>query len=153
MKIFVPKEITKKIFEAVKKAGKYEIKGALFAKFISSNNYEIEDVYISKEKGTTFFSNLIINYSYKRFEKKYFRFHEYDFVNHNYIGDWHSHPCFECFPSSYDINEAYDELNNSNANFIVQMIVKIENGKLMGNCYLYNRNEEKELCELMIEDD
>lgn len=153
MKIIVPKEIANKIFIAMNKAGIKETKGALFARFISRNCYEIEDVFISKVKGTNVFSNLIVNYSYRKFEKQYFKNHNYDYRNHNYIGDWHSHPLFECNPSNYDVDEAFDELNNSNANFLIQLIVKINNHMLVGNCFLYKRGNIKEKCELAIEQD
>jgi len=153
MKIIVPKNIVDSIFGAVEKAGVCEIKGALYAKYISSNCYEIEDVFISKNAGTSFFSNLIIGFSYHRFEKNYFKKHNNDFKNHNYIGDWHSHPSFECIPSEYDVKEAFDELRNSNANFLIQLIVKNDGGKLIGNCFLYNDNESHEKCSLVIENE
>lgn len=153
MRIIVPKKITNKIFAAVNKAGTKETKGALFAKYVSYNCYEIEDVYISKVKGTNVFSILIVNCSYRKFEKQYFKKYNNDFENHNYIGDWHSHPLFECNPSNYDVHEAFDELENSNANFLIQLIVKIENNKLVGNCFLYKHGNIKKKCELLIEQD
>lgn len=151
MKIIVPKEIANKILSAIIKEGVRETKGALFAKFVSENCYEIEDVYISKVKGTNVFSNLIVNYSYHKFEKQYHKKHKKDYVNHNYIGDWHSHPLFECNPSSYDISECFDELKNSNANFLIQLIVKVNNEKMIGNCFLYKRDGTNRKCELIIE--
>lgn len=150
MKIIVPKEIANKILSTILEAGSIETKGALFARYVSLDCYEIEDVYISKVKGTNFFSNLIINHSYRKFEKQYYKRVKYDYKNHNYIGDWHSHPLFECSPSSYDISEAFDELNNSNANFLIQLILKSEAGALKGNCFLYKRDGIKEKCDLLI---
>ena len=150
MKIIVPKEITNKILKAVLKGGTRETKGALFAKYVSFNCYEIEDVYISKVKGTNVFSNLIVNFSYRKFEKQYYKKHDMDYENHNYIGDWHSHPLFACNPSGYDVGEAFDELNNSNANFLIQLIVKACNDKLVGNCFVYKRDGTKQKCELII---
>lgn len=150
MRIIVPKEVTNKILPTILEAGSLETKGALFARYVSLDCYEIEDVYISKIKGTNFFSNLIINHSYRKFEKRYYKKFKYDYENHNYIGDWHSHPLFECNPSSYDISEAFDELNNSNANFLIQLILKSEDGVLKGNCFLYKRGGVKEKCDLVI---
>ena len=151
MKIIVPKEIAIKIFEAVKKEGLCEIKGSLYAQFISENQYKIEDVFISKNKGTHFFSNLIINHAYHKFEKQYFKKHNYDYVNHNYIGDWHSHPSFECKPSSYDEKEIKTELLSSNAHFLIQLIVKVIDDELCGNCFCCNRDMVLRKCDLIIE--
>lgn len=152
MKIIVPKSQATKIFEAVRGIEPREIKGALYARFVQTDCYEIEDVYISRSGGTNVFSNLVVNFSYKRFERRYFKRHNFDYENHNYIGDWHSHPLFECSPSNYDSEEVYSELANSNANFLIQLIVKTSGQRLRGNCYLYKRGMPPEKCELIIEE-
>ena len=151
MKIIVQKTVVSKIIDALKRAGLNETKGACFASRISNDCYSIEDVFLSKEKGTTFFSNLKINFSYKRFEKRYFKKHKYDYVNHNYIGDWHSHPSFDCLPSNYDKKEAFEELNNSNANFLIQLIVKLIDNEITGRCFLYLKNSITEECKLVFD--
>ena len=150
MKIIVPQEITSKIHNAVMESSPNEIKGALFAERLFDECFQIDDVYISQKCGTHIFSNLVNNVTYKRFEKRYFKKHKYDYLNHNYIGDWHSHPLFECVPSNYDNNEIKDELAKSNALFLIQLIVKDENGKLTGRCYFCNKNSELAECELII---
>ena len=150
MKIIIQNDVKTKLYEALTKAGINEIKGACFAYNSSPNVFEIEEVYISPVQGTFAFSNLIINYKYKKFERDYFKRHNYDYEKHNYIGDWHSHPSFDCIPSQYDIKEVLDELSKSNANFLIQLILKIENGKLIGNCYYYNSKEKTIKCELLL---
>ena len=142
MRIIVPKEIANKLFSALKKAEDREIKGACFARFVEDDVYEIEEVYISHKIGSNFFSNLVIDYRYKRFEKAYYKKNNYDFEKHNYIGDWHSHPLFDCIPSNYDINELEEELEKSNANFLVQLIVKISFQKLIGRCFFLSKGSK-----------
>ena len=152
MKVFVPKEISNKIFLAVKKSGLNEIKGALFAEKKDDNCFQIEDVYIGNEIGTTVFSRLTVNARYKTFKRKYFKKHNKDYINHNYIGDWHSHPLFKCVPSDYDKKELIDELKNSNALFLIQVILKIENERLCGNCFYCNKNDYCiKKCDLILE--
>lgn len=150
MKIIVQKEIVNKFYKILKKANHNEIKGACFAKFIESGIYEIEEIYISPRIGSKFFSNLIINNKYKKFEKQYYNKHSFDYKVHNYIGDWHSHPLFDCIPSNYDINELEEELQKSNANFLIQLIIKIENNCLIGRCY-YISKLSKTFCECELE--
>lgn len=151
MKIIVQKTVINRMINALKRAGLNETKGACFASKTSDDCYSIEDVFLSKEKGTTVFSNLKINYSYKCFEKRYFKKHKYDYVNHNYIGDWHSHPSFDCLPSNYDKKEAFEELYNSNARFLIQLIVKLIDNEITGRCFLYLKNSIAEECELVFD--
>ena len=73
MKIIVQKSVTNKIIKVLEEAGLNETKGACFAYRISNDCYSVEDVFLSKEKGTMFFSNLKINLRYKHFENKYFK--------------------------------------------------------------------------------
>lgn len=153
MKILIKKEVANKIKNAVIKAGKNEIKGACYAAQKECNVFEIEDVYISPKIGTFSFSNLVVSFKYKKFEKQYFKKHNYEYEKHNYIGDWHSHPSFELIPSLYDKKEAIDELKKSNAYFLVQLIVKVIDDELQMKCYYYNSNTIAELCETFIVDD
>lgn len=151
MKIVIKKEVTSKIYETVQLAGINEIKGSCYAFHKDNDLFEIEETYISQQKGTFSFSNLIINCKYNLFEKRYYKKHRNNFKEHNYIGDWHSHPSFKLKPSNYDIEEVNSELINSNANFLIQIIVKIVNNELIGKCYYYNRNSVFEECILEIE--
>ena len=151
MKIIVQKEVRIKIQNKLNKSRSNESKGACFAFRMSNDCYLIEDVFISKEKGTFCFSNLKINFRYKRFEKNYFRKHNFDYLNHNYIGDWHSHPSFECKPSNYDKKEAFEELKKSNANFLIQLILKMDKGQLVGRCFLYQEHIKVKECDLVIQ--
>lgn len=151
MKIIVPKEISERIYKQVDKNGVNETKGALFAEQTGNEEFLIEDVYMSKTKGNTVFSNLINNCAYKRFEKKYFKKHSFDYEKHNYIGDWHSHPLYECVPSNFDKKELMEELSKSNAIFLIQVILKIENKQLIGKCYFCNKNSTYKECTLIIE--
>lgn len=149
MKIIVREEIANKLYKILKKAGSKEIKGACFAKFIENETYEIEEIYVSPIIGNSEFSNLIIDLKYKKFENQYFKKKLFDYENHNYIGDWHSHPLFDCRPSNYDIDELKEEVDKSNANFLIQLIIKIENNFLVGRCYYVSKSNKKySECEL-----
>lgn len=137
MKIILPEKIIKQISDAVIKNYPNETKGALFAKRISDELYEIEETYVEPKRGKRFFVKLFANYQYKKFQDDYHKKYKNDYLNHNYIGDWHSHPKLECKPSSYDISEGFDDLNKSNANFLIQLIVDVVSEKLIGNCFIY----------------
>lgn len=151
MKIIIPKKLTKKIFNQVKKCRLNETKGALFACKISDEIFEVDDVYIEKKIGSFAFVELVNNEKYQVYQKCYHEKNGYDYVNHNYIGDWHSHPSFELYPSSFDMAEVKKDLKKSNAKFLVQIIVKISNEKLTGNAFYYDRRVTAKQIELIIE--
>ncbi len=151
MKIIIPKKLTKKIFNQVKKGKLNETKGALFARKISDDIFEVDDVYIESKVGSFAFVELVNNKKYQVYQKSYHKKNGYDYVNHNYIGDWHSHPSFELYPSSYDMAEVKSDLKKSNAKFLVQVIVKIVNKKLTGNAFYYDRKNSAKQIELLIE--
>jgi len=138
MKIVITPKVTKLIYQQVEKYKPFETKGALFARKITDELYEIEEVYLEKKVGSITFVKLYNNKKYQNFQEKYHEKHQHDYVNHNYIGDWHSHPLFLCFPSSFDISEVELDLRNSNAKFLIQVIVKVENHQLIGNAFLYD---------------
>lgn len=151
MKIIIREEIADRILNQVRKYSPNETKGALFAHKIDDNTFEIEDVYFEKRIGSFVFVSLENSLRYKKFQKEYDRKHHYDYRNHNYIGDWHSHPSFALFPSGYDSNEVVDELKESNANFLIQIIVQEKENKLIGNCFLYNSSVTAKQIELEIQ--
>lgn len=138
MKIIIPKNFSNKIFERIKETAPNETKGALFAQKINDNLYVVDDVYFEKKVGSFAFVELYNNKIYQQFQRKYHEKHNNDFKNHNYIGDWHSHPSFECYPSGFDQLEVQADLQQSNARFLIQTILKIKDDKLVGNCFLYN---------------
>ncbi len=123
----------------MKKFSPNETKGALFAKKMDESTFEIEEVYFEPNVGSFAFVKLYNNRAYKKFCKKYFDKHVGEYHIHNYIGDWHSHPCFSCYPSIYDKEEVLEDLKKSNAEFLIQIIVKDHKGKLVGNAFYYDR--------------
>lgn len=151
MKIIVPKEISNKLIEVIVQHNPYEIKGSFYAEQIKENFFIIDDVYVSEISGNRFFSNLIVNARYKKFERDYYSKKNFIYTKYNYIGDWHSHPSYECIPSDYDRKEIRKEFRNSNANFLVQFIFKVIDEKLIGNAFLCKGNEIVKIEELVIE--
>lgn len=153
MKIIIPKKITTKIYNQVVKHSPNETKGALFAEKLDNTTFKIDDVYFESKVGNIAFVELINNNKYKKYQKNYHKQNNYDYTNHNYIGDWHSHPMFELFPSNFDQQEVIRDLEKSNAKFLIQIIVKVINNKLIGNAFYYDRYLTAKKIELFIENE
>ena len=123
----------------------------MFAEKTGNEEYKIEDVYFESSVGNFAFVKLYNNKKYKKFCNEYFKRHMDDYENHNYIGDWHSHPSFSCYPSMFDKEEVIKDLECSNAKFLIQVILKDDNNKLIGNAFLYNMCETATKVKLIIE--
>ena len=139
MEIIIPKKISLKLKKQISKYSPLETKGALFAEDLGNDTFRIDEVYLEPKPGTTTFVKLFINQEYVSFQKNYHKLRKNNFSKFNFIGDWHSHPLFECFPSSYDIREVEEDIKKSNAIFLVQLILKVIKGKLIGNAFYYTR--------------
>jgi len=123
----------------------------LFAKRLDDDTYEIDEVYLERRVGSIAFVKLYNNHRYKRFQARYHKKHKFDYRKHNYIGDWHSHPSFECVPSGFDMMEVEMDMQESNADFLIQVILKVERNLLVGNAFLYNNEVSAKRIELEIE--
>ena len=122
----------------------------MFAKKLDEETFEIEEVYFEPNIGSFAFVKLYNNTAYKKFCKKYFDKYDGEYHIHNYIGDWHSHPLFSCNPSLYDIEEVEEDLKKSNAKFLIQIILKDQNNKLVGNAFYYNESISARKINLLI---
>ncbi len=150
MKIVIPKKMCIKLKKELNRMGFYETRGSFFAERVNDDLFVINDIYFSRKQGTVSFIQMIIGSDYHRFQNIYHKKHKFEYKKFNFIGDWHSHPSFSCNPSRYDVKEAKDDLEHSNANFIVQCILKLINNNLTGNAYVYYRDRKTEEIDLII---
>jgi len=153
LEIIIPAKITSLIKKHIDKYSPLETKGALFAEHLGDNIFKIDSVYLEPKPGTTTYVKLVVNRVYQAFQNSFHKKHQYHFSKFNYIGDWHSHPLFECIPSSFDVEEVQKDLKNSNANFLVQLILKVNQDKLIGNAFYYSNQVSAKKIHLVIEND
>jgi proteasome lid subunit RPN8/RPN11 len=150
LEIIIPKKISLILIKQISKHSPLETKGALFAEDLGNDTFKIDEVYLEPKPGTTTFVKLYINQEYLSFQKNYHKFRKNNFSKYNYIGDWHSHPLFECLPSSYDVSEVEEDIKKSNAIFLVQIILKVLKGRLVGNAFYYTRETSAKKVKLSI---
>jgi proteasome lid subunit RPN8/RPN11 len=150
LEIIIPKKISLILIKQISKHSPLETKGALFAEDLGNDTFKIDGVYLEPKPGTTTFVKLYINQEYVSFQKNYHKFRKNNFSKYNYIGDWHSHPLFECLPSSYDVSEVEEDIKKSNAIFLVQLILKVLKGRLVGNAFYYTRETSAKKIKLTI---
>lgn len=134
------------IQNSLKRAGKSEIGGILMAEHIGINEFLIREITVHKKGTIASFIRKIedavgtLHAFFKTNDHRYNRF--------NYIGEWHSHPSFEPFPSYKDDSSMLEIIQDESvgANFVVLLIVKLDSsGKLLDSAHTYlpNGNRHK----------
>lgn len=150
MKILVPIHIQERLVVALKKAGDREIGGIIMGEHVASDEFHVADITIQTRHGTVssfirFVSGAVA--ALKRFFEKTNR----DYTRFNYLGEWHSHPSFLCFPSGKDIDSMIEIIKDKevNANFAVLIILKLNtHDSLEGSATVFYPDSHISQCHL-----
>lgn len=123
--LLLPADLTEKIMVALRKAGHREIGGILMAEHVGTNIFSVRDLTIHRRGTIASFVRRIEDAV--GFLRAFFHRTNHDYTKFNYIGEWHSHPCFEPEPSPKDDASMREIVGDARvgANFIVLLIVKI----------------------------
>ena len=150
--LVLPAEVASKVQEALGRSGKREIGGVMMAEHVSANTFIVRELTIHRRGTLASFVRRIeeawwvLTRFFERTQRDYQRF--------NYIGEWHSHPSFEPFPSARDHDSMQEIVSDRSvgANFVVLMIVKLNpKGSLMGTAHTYLPNGRFERSELVFQ--
>lgn len=126
-----------KISKALKAYGEYEIGGILIGYKKARNHFKISEVSVANDIQRFNIISFIrepfksIKILIKLFKKK----------NYNYIGEWHSHPRFDLYPSAGDIKTMDGILDDPNygVNFVLLIICKLNKSKVNIAGYLFHK--------------
>jgi integrative and conjugative element protein (TIGR02256 family) len=126
VRIELAPEVERRLRSALRKAGRREIGGMLFAEQIAPGHFRITDLSVDPDLGS--------HAAFRRDPQKhgkaldeFFRHTDYDFARFNYLGEWHSHPSFAVQPSAEDLVTMTDivESRSSPITFAVLLIVRL----------------------------
>jgi [CysO sulfur-carrier protein]-S-L-cysteine hydrolase len=110
----------------LKRAGRREIGGMLFAEQLAPNRFKIVDCSTDFRSGShsTFRRDPVVHNVLLR---EFFERTGNDFRRFNYLGEWHSHPSFSVRPSAEDVAEMTSLVQDdkSQISFAVLLIVRI----------------------------
>lgn len=148
----LPPDIATKVQEALVRSGKREIGGVMMAEHVGLNTFIVRDLTIHRRGTLASFVRRIeeawsaLTHFFERTQRDYRRY--------NYIGEWHSHPSFEPFPSGRDHQSMQEIISDESvgANFVVLMIVKLRpEGALFGTAHTYLSHGRFERSELVFQ--
>jgi len=119
-------DIEPRLREELRKAGRREIGGMLFAEQLAPGRFRVVDFSVDAFSGshTAFRRDPVVH---KKTLDQFFERTGRDFARFNYLGEWHSHPSFSVYPSGDDI-EAMTELVEDKRlliDFAVLLIVRL----------------------------
>lgn len=125
MQIELGPDVRPRLQEALRRAGRREIGGMIFAEQLASSHFCVVDFSLDGYSG----SNTKFNRDpgvHRRALDDFYRRTGSDFTRFNYLGEWHSHPSFSAHPSLDDIATMTDLVENSmEIDFAVLMIVRL----------------------------
>jgi len=138
-------EIEPSVQEEMKYALEYyeknEIGGILIGYQIKKNHFKISKATIADD--TTEFN--ISSFVREPFKSMKILLKLFQQRNHNYIGEWHSHPMFSLEPSSYDVATMKGILfdDRYNVKFALLIITKLHEDNILFSGYLFHKKIEK----------
>jgi integrative and conjugative element protein (TIGR02256 family) len=126
MQILLPANVAEMIASELKKEGKRETGGLLFAEHIGGTTFKIVEATVQKSSGTPVEFVRDPAQHQAQLEAFFARTGD-DRTRFNYFGEWHSHPSFEPVPSGQDLRtmRAILEDPDTGVLFLVLMICRL----------------------------
>lgn len=134
-------EIEQKAYDEIRrgleKFGDYEIGGMLIGYKKAENHFAVSEATVADDGNSFNFASFIREpFKSTKVLLKTFRRRK-----HNYIGEWHSHPKFNLFPSDYDVKTMKGILGDRGygVSFALLIITKLADGKLNMAGFLFHK--------------
>lgn len=126
MQVSLPNDVTLRIARELVEAGDREIGGILMAEQLDdTGRFQVVDFSVDPHSGRMDYFERD-PYSHGATLEAFFERKERDFSRFNYLGEWHSHPCFPVRPSYRDLKSMLQLVNGDEGiDFAVLMIVKL----------------------------
>ncbi len=142
--LLLPTDLSDRIKAALRKAGHREIGGILMAEHVGVDTFSLTDLTIHRRGTIASFVRRIEEAL--GFLRAFFHRTNHDYTKFNYIGEWHSHPCFEPEPSLKDDASMQEIVGDATigANFVVLLIVKLSpDGEVRTSAHTYLPNGDR----------
>lgn len=102
MIVQLPPDFIERLAPELAKARRREIGGVLVGEHLAEATFRVADFSVQRSGGSV---SCFVRQpaKHRRFLAAFFARTGRDFERFNYLGEWHSHPCFEAAPSSVDL--------------------------------------------------
>ncbi|RKR36212.1 Mov34/MPN/PAD-1 family protein [Paraburkholderia sp. BL17N1] len=125
----------------LRRAGNQEIGGVMVAEHLEDAAFRLAGFSVQRSGGS--FASFVRKPAlHRRFLSRFFQQTGQEFERFNYLGEWHSHPCFVARPSSQDIVQMQALVDDPDqaALFAVLLIVRLgRHNDLEVSAYAFRR--------------
>lgn len=126
MKLILPPKTIRKLKAELRTAGIREMGGMLMGEHVESETFRIAAISFQRSGGSA------VHFvrdpeQHRAFSDKFFAETGHDYERFNYLGEWHSHPCFAALPSERDVLTSQElvEGDDLGVNFLVLLICRL----------------------------
>ena len=125
MQLLLPNNVLRKMRGHMLRAVRREIGGMIMGEEIGEQKFRIVDFSVDTKSGTLM--DFVRNADdHDQALAEFFERTEADFRRFNYLGEWHTHPCFDVHPSPKDMNSMLDLVDGTGGvNFAVLFISRL----------------------------
>lgn len=125
MQVSLRSDVTDRMAKELVQAGDREIGGILMAEQVDAGRFQVVDFSVDPHSGRMDYFERDPSTHGATLEE-FFDRNGRDFSRFNYLGEWHSHPCFPVRPSFRDVKSMLQLVNGDDGiDFAVLMIVKL----------------------------
>lgn len=152
MRLRLPAELAKYLYEALRKAGNKEIGGQLYGEQLAPSDFRVTEITFQKRPGT--FARFVVDLVQAACDATgFFNRTGHRYARFNYIGEWHSHPSFDVQPSGTDIAAMRDLVRDHEfqGNFAILLITRIYQGKIIAGSWLFDPSGREQTVNLEFE--
>lgn len=138
MRLRLPADQIGSLREALRQAGTKEIGGQIFGEQLAPSDFRATELTFQKRHGT--FARFVVDLVQAALDAvRFFDRSGHRYTCFNYIGEWHSHPSFEVYPSGTDTTAMRTLVTDCDfqGNFAVLMIARLDNDRLTTGSWLF----------------
>lgn len=131
MKLLLPIQIVKRLKRRLRGRVR-EIGGILVGEHVAADTFRVVDISFQNRGGSV--AHFVRDPEHHRaFLDDFFTRTGNAYERFNYLGEWHSHPCFEPLPSPEDITTMSDLVRDPavGVNFAVLIIARLKNWRML----------------------
>lgn len=154
MRIILPSDQRRRLASELHRAGRVESGGQLFGEQLAPSYFKVTELTIQRRRGSVA-SFLVDVVEATKAAVAFFRRTGHNYVRHNYIGEWHSHPSFAVQPSAKDVRTMREIVSDGEfvGAFAVLMIARLDAQHLRAGAWLFAPSGEEGPIALEIQDD
>ena len=139
MRIDLPKDLRKRLRQAVRRAGKNEIGGVLMAEQLEPGHFRLVDFTVDGQTGSAAHFVRSVE-DHQAALSDFFARTGSDFTRFNYLGEWHSHPNHVPLPSLEDMGSMQSLVHGErDIPFAILMVVRARWSGMLLSATLFER--------------